>query len=190
MPFLVLVRKSNSDQIAQAYDDGDSAWLYAEISPRVKSLADLLNWEIGPYKHPDRTFVLSPVVRENLQVTRSVVTKAPTISGWHFLHAKPSKDLESLTFWLGEQTVCADGWRYQLISYNQGEFVDIVLFLDHSIANESIFCELVVESLLGEERRLESVGYINSSDSDADLEPDHLTPIRYLSAHLDQILGE
>ena len=110
------------------------------------------------------------------------------MTGWHFLDAKPPKVVKSLTFRLSEQTVCADGWRYQLISYNQGEFVDIVLFLNDPIANESIFCELVVESLVGEKRRLESVGIVTSSIADADSEPAGLTPIRFLSAHLDQVL--
>ena len=156
----------------------------------MSRLADHLSWEFGPYNHPDRTFVLSPVVRENLRITRAVVAKAPNMSGWHFLDAKPPKDLKGLTFCLGEQTVRADDWQYQLVSYNQGEFVDIVLLFDDPIANESIFCELVVESLLGEERRLESVGYISASDSDADLEPASLTPIRYLNEHLDLVLGQ
>jgi len=81
----------------------------------------------------------------------------------------------------------ADNWLYQLISYNESEFVDINLYLDAPIANETMFGELVVEALIGEERRLDQIGYI--SPNCVDTLPDNTTPIRFLNDHLDQVLA-
>ena len=153
----------------------------------MESLGDRLNWEMGPYRHPDNTFILSPTVRENLSITRAVIAAAPTIERWRFMHAKPPKELTSLTFTANGVEINADNWQYELISYNAGEFVDIHLYLDAPIANDTMFSKLVVEALVGEERRLDQVGHISLDCVDAP--PDNATPIEFLSDHLDRVLA-
>ena len=176
-------------QISAAYASSDIEWMRSHISSRVAHIADHLNWEIGPYNHPDNTFVLTPTVRENLPVTRSAVASSPAIQGWHFLHAKPRKELKTLTFSAHGCTINADNWRYGLTAYNGGEFVDVDLYLDTPIPHEQLFCELVVEAVVGEERRLDQVADLKPHAIDIASVPDDLTAIEFLNDHLDQVLA-
>ncbi len=179
--------------IKEAYDQKNYEWLDLNISPRINRIEDRLNWEIGPYHAPEDTFVLSPTIRENLSVTRAAVAIAPHIVGWHFLHAKPPKKLSSLTFSAAECTINADDWRYRLTSYNNGEFVDIEIFVNSSSrfpsAHEDLFCELVTEALIGEELRLDRVGYLMPSIVDDNSKVEKSTPIQYLRDHLSKVLA-
>ena len=181
--------ETNVKQIADAYDHSDTNWLRENVSPQVKRLGASLNWEIGPYHEPDRTFVISPTIRENLELTRDIVASAPNVHGWRFLHARPAKELDSLVFDLNGHAINADGWQYQLTAYNGGEFVDVDLYLDAVIPSVEVFTELVVESLVGEERRLDDIGHISTHVCEHDSFPDDLTPIKYLKEHLDDVLA-
>jgi hypothetical protein len=183
----------NAAEIAAAYDYGKYDWLDKKLSPLVKAIAEDMSWEFGPYHHPDQTFVLSPTIRENLPLSRAAVADAPSIPGWFFEPAKPAKDLLSLFFEAKGSSVCADEWRYRLTSYNSGEFVDIEIFYDSSTsppaAHEDMFSELVVEAILGEELRLDRVGYLKPT-----LVPDvgtleSASAIRYLKEHLGKVLA-
>lgn len=178
---------SNLDPITNAYNSSDANWLRTNVSPRIKTLGSPINWEIGPYHDPDYTFVFSPTIRENLPLTRSIVDAAPEIDRWHFLHAKPPKVLQNLHFDSDGHSVSADNWLYTLTAYNAGEFVDIDLYLDAPIPSNKMFSELVVESMLGEEVRLDRVGYITPHVADA--VPDNVTPIQHLKDHLDDVLA-
>lgn len=184
---------SNAHLIHDAYGRDDHVWLDTNISPKIKIIADRLNWEIGPYHDPDDTFVLSPTVRENLPITRDAVAIAPQIDGWHFLPAKPPKELLSLTFSAGDSSVNADDWRYRLIAYNKGEFVDIEIFINASsgfpAAQKDLFCELVVEALVGEELRLDRVGDLILKIVDDNTAVEKSTAIQHLADHLQQVLA-
>lgn len=184
---------SAADRIRSAYHGNDQKWLDTNITPRVRQIADQLNWEIGPYHAPDDTFVLSPTTRENLALTRAAIEIAPQLTGWRFLHAKPAKQLSSLTFMVGGATVNADAWRYRLTAYNGGEFVDIEIFANASCGlgggHENLFAELVVEALVGEERRLDRVGYLELSTVGDNATIDRSSPIRHLNDHLSQVLS-
>jgi hypothetical protein len=181
----------NHRNISDAYNNSDYDWLSANISRRIRQLSDSLNWEIGPYHFPDSTFVLSPTIRENLSLTREAVKSAPQISGWRFLHAKPRKTLKRLLFESHGCTVDAENWRYQLVSYNKGEFVDLLLYINATgfpLAHDQLFAELVVESLVGEELRLDRIGVVQPNIVENTGELENLTPIRYLYEHLLTVL--
>lgn len=184
---------TNSHQIRDAYRRDDHSWLYTQISPRINRIGNRLNWEIGPYHDPDETFVLSPTIRENLPLTRAAIAIAPQLDSWHFLHAKPPKHLVSLTFAVRDCTINADDWRYRLIAYNQGEFVDIEIFVNAGseipAAHEDLFCELVVEALIGEECRLDRVGCLMPNVVDDNTTIEKSTRIQHLKDHLAQVLG-
>ncbi|MCA9074620.1 MAG: hypothetical protein KDA93_06270 [Planctomycetaceae bacterium] len=183
---------SNTKEIRTAYVNGDDQWLDEQITPRVQKINEHLNWEIGPYNDPDETFVLSPTIRENIPLTHLAISAAPRCPGWHFLAAKPPKQLRSLTFSTETGETCADEWAYQLTSYNQGEFVDIEIFMeptaDLPIEQLDMFCELVVESLVGEEFRLNRIGDITARIVDAMEAVPGLTSIQYLPDHLAAVL--
>jgi hypothetical protein len=184
---------SNAAEIAAAYDAGNYDWLDAKLSPLVKAIAEDMDWELGPYHHPDNTFVLSPSVRDNLPASRAAIAKAPNIPGWFFEPAKPAKELLSLFFEAEGYAVCADEWRYRLTSYNSGEFVDIEIFYDSSTSppatHEQMFCELVVEAILGEELRLDRVGELTSMLVSHVGVIENASEVRYLKKHLDKVLA-
>ena len=183
---------SNAARIHDAYNCDDDGWLDTSISPKIDRIADHLNWELGPYNDPDDTFVLSPTIRENLPVTRAAIVFAPKIAGWHFLPAKPPKELLTLTFSAHECTINADDWRYRLTVYNNGEFVDIEIFVNVSsgfpAAHEGLFCELVIEAMLGEEYRLDRVGDLIPKIVDDNTTIENSTGIQHLKDHLAQVL--
>lgn len=154
---------ASQGEIAEAYERGDSAMLERLFTNRLPDTTVALNWEIGPYHHPDHTLVLSPTVRENLPITRRMVSEAPVISGWHFLPAKPPKDLLRLHFELPHTSICADDWRYVLLAYPDG-FMELDILIPanapFSDSQDALICELLVESLIGEATRLEHIGRI------------------------------
>ena len=184
---------TNAEVIRDAYNRCDERWLESEISPRIEQITEDMSWEIGPYGHPHEVFVLSPTTRANLPVARRVVAAAPTLEGWRFLAAKPPKELLSLEFLAVGVSINADHWRYQLTAYNNGAFVDIEILFDQASAppgeHVHLFCELVVEALIGEEIRLERVGYITPKIVDDASAIEKITPISYLRRHLEQILA-
>jgi hypothetical protein len=143
--------------IAAAYTSGDTFWLDTNLSERVKRIERRLNWEMGPYHDPDHTLVISPSVRENIDLAQRVVAAAPALAGWHFLPAKPPKQLHRLAMELpGVQgaDVCGDEWVYRLTSYNQLEFFDIEVFTDYvGPAGDNhleLFTRRLIECLVGE----------------------------------------
>lgn len=184
--------EDHARKIENAYSQGDFGWLEQEISPRVAEMAEGLSWEIGPYFDPEHTFVLSPGVRENLPHTRVAVEQAPALPGWRFVPAKPRKVLNSLVFEAGESRVVADDWRYRLVSYRSGEFVDIELLIDDGCelpsGQENLFGELIVESLIGEECRLDRVGIISITRVHNVMSEDRSTAIQHLPDHLAKVL--
>lgn len=182
----------HADEIRAAYDRGDNDWLDHRISPLIARIHRSLNWEIGPYNHPDYTFVLSPTIRENLSMTRRAVKFAPELPEWRFFPAKPPKELNSLVFETDNSRICADDWRYRLTAYNSGEFVDIELMINAESrfpsTQQAVFTELVVEALIGEECRLDRVGYLTPTIVANNALEEKSTPIRYLKDHLAQVL--
>ncbi len=185
--------KNHTEEIAAAYASSNYAWLDQNFSPLVKAIAEDMNWEIGPYNFPDQTFVLSPTTRENLSISRAAITLAPSIYGWVFASAKPAKQLRSLFFEARDYKVNADEWRYRMTSYNGGEFVDIELFFEPSCSppqsHEDLFCELIVEALLGEELRLDRVGYLTPMKVPDVRAVEKASDIRYLKEHIGTVLS-
>jgi hypothetical protein len=155
---------ANAAAMTNACRENQSQFLDAEITPRIRRIADGLGWEIGPYAYPDEALVFSPPTYDELSIVRTIVSRAPEIPGWKFFACKPPKDLLSLTFDLGGKRIVADLWTYRLTAYNNYEFVDIEIFYPQSVAipagMEASLAELIVEALVGEEMRLEKVGEI------------------------------
>jgi hypothetical protein len=161
---------ANYREISEAYDCGDSERLERLFTNRLPDTTVALNWEMGPYHDPDYTLVLSPTVRENIPLTKRMVSEAPLIPGWHFLPAKPPKELLSLRFELPQASVCADDWRYVLLAYPDG-FMELDILIPanapFSDSQDPLICELLVESLIGEAARLEHIGRITPLRVDA-----------------------
>jgi hypothetical protein len=183
----------NSELVREAYNRGDYGWIDGAVTPLLEKIAPDITWEMGPYCLPHEAFVLSPTTRENLAIAKRAVSLAPAIAGWRFLPAKPAKELLSLEFVVEDRSVSADNWRYKLTSYNKCEFVDIEILFDAADAPPSedadMFCELVVEALIGEELRLDRVGCLNSRTVDDVSLIKNAAPMTHLQKHLALVLA-
>jgi len=183
---------AHDQEVRTAYDSHNIDWLDAELSARVRGIAPGANWEIGPYALPDHALVLSPGSREQLAVVKAAIARAPQIRGWHFIACKPPKDLLSLTFEFANVSTNADSWVYRMTSYNEGEFVDLEIFFEPTAApprgKEGALCELVVEALIGEELRLDRIGYITPLSVPKIHGIEYTTAMQHLRSHLIEVL--
>lgn len=187
--------RENEKHISDAWEEEDYDWLDSHFSEKVRELDENIGWEIGPYNAPKKTFVLSPIILENLAFTKNAISLAPELEDWIFLPSKPRKALKNLNFTRGHTEVDGSNWLYRLTSFNEGEFVDIEIFIREKESppeNEiSHFSELIVESLVGEELRLERIGNIKTEvipNAMNEEKLDHYTPIKHLYDHLQQVL--
>lgn len=180
-----------------AYSSDDVHFLDLNLTAQVKRIESRLNWEIGPYHHPESTLVISPSVRENLQLAERIVAAAPNLSGWHFLPAKPPKLLKRLAMKLPGKTgaeVCGDAWAYRLTAYNRLEFFDIEVFTDvvDSISGGDLelLARRLIESLVGELLYLERFAAVKVFRHGESVPGEKVTPFRHLGRHLAALLGE
>jgi hypothetical protein len=188
---------ANLSAVLSAYGDGDADWLDEHLSPAVEAIEPRLNWEIGPYHHPEDTLVISPGVRENISLTERVVAASPPTPGWHFLPAKPPKKLQRLVIGLpgveGAE-VDADSWVYRLTAYNQMEFFDIDVYADNVGPMADNDLELLtrelVEALVGERHFLELIAAVQVWRYPEDRPPGKLTRLPLLGSHLAHLLQQ
>jgi len=169
--------------IVVAYTSGDTFWLDTNLTAKVKAIHRDLNWEMGPYHDPDSTLVISPTVRDNIKLAQQIVGAAPPNPGWHFLPAKPPKELIGLVMELpgvsGAQ-VCGDKWVYRLTSYNKLEFFDIEVFTDYAGSMSNSHLELLIrrliESLVGEFLYLDKIAAVKVMRATEARPAERLTP--------------
>jgi hypothetical protein len=178
-----------------AYDRDEFDWLDAELTARVRAIHPRLNWEMGPYHHPGRTLVVSPSIRENIDLARRVVAAAPAIPGWHFLPAKPPKELNRLGMELAGvpgAAVCADRWAYRLTAYNRREFFDIEVFTDDGPAvfdrDLRLLARRLIEALVGEIVYLERFADVRVYRQWEARPAEKLTPFPLLGRHVASLL--
>jgi len=147
--------KSKSPQLRSSYTERSTI---EELDQMVGTISPQLDWEVGPYSDGDNYFALSPCLStSNLQVTKSIVSFAPVIPGWVFLHAKPAKA------WVPKWTVFtssnstysvdATNWKYILYAYDDNVF-DIDICVDSLPSDETLrksVVETALVNILGEE---------------------------------------
>jgi hypothetical protein len=148
--------------LARNLEDGD---LLAELDARLRELGPL-GWELGPGRKEPCSLVISPAGdRAMLELTRAIVAAAPALHGWELWPAKPPRpwdfqlevdDLQGTSI-----AIDASTWRYAIRRSRGGSGRELVLEapeLGSWPADEQrAAAEIILDSLLGEERRLESV---------------------------------
>lgn len=183
--------------IATAYANSDSLWLDLNLTAWIKRIQPQLNWEMGPYHLPRNTLVISPSTRDNIALAQRVVKAAPTLPNWHFLPAKPAKELKHLVMELSgiaSAKIRGDDWVYQLTAFNKMDFFDIEIFTDYSGSLSDLHLELLarrlIESLVGEITYLEKIAAVKVRRADEPRPAKMLTPLPRLGRHLLHLLGE
>ena len=184
-------------EVENAYTVGDTCWLDGELTKRIREIEPKLNWEIGPYFDPDITLVVSPSIRENIELAKEVIRAAPQIAGWHFLAAKPPKRMTRLVMTLPlrpDAEICGDEWAYRLTSYNNGEFFDIEIFTDapSSMLQDDliVLTHCLIEALVGEFVYLERIGAVTVYRPTDSRSLEDTTSLRFLNEHLAGLIGK
>ncbi len=128
----------------------------------------MFTWEIGHGSEKLFFLTVSPNGnRERLGISKSIMKSAPDLSDWEFYYAKPAKDWD-LQFSLFdnnivEQHVNARDWSFALIK-QQDNKIKIIIEADNvthlDFDTRLTAADLVVTSMLGEERKIMSVGDI------------------------------
>lgn len=159
----------------------------AELDRAVARLGPF-DWEIGPGKVAGTYLALSPRRSpENLQKTRSVVGRAPNLSGWEFLAAKPPKQDWRGVFVLDGTEVDTGGWSYVMYKY-PGDKLELHVKAPN-LAGSPVDGETAVsigtELALGEEScmRIADISLVNDFGEHAE----QASTFRHLPVHFAEI---
>jgi len=153
------------ETVAPTLDGGFTKPIVDELDRRIVALG--LSWELGPGTTAKNALVISPGSLERLEVTKAIIGLAPTIEGWEFLPSKPPKRWKG-TFRIplaGQPPIDVDigTWRYVVLRYPDGakeiviETRDLVAYTEE---RQHWIVEVVLDSLLGEEKRLRTIDFI------------------------------
>ncbi|HEX7844218.1 MAG TPA: hypothetical protein VF476_00375 [Chitinophagaceae bacterium] len=136
------------------------------IDKQITTLGDFA-WEIGPGKNKEYSLTLSPGGDKSLlSLTKSIVSKAPVIDNWEFHYAKPIKEWENYfeVFFKNEKiSIDISKWQYVLFRNKDNAFdidvrvSDVPVILQGEAEEMHGIVEMVVESIIGEEARLEKI---------------------------------
>jgi hypothetical protein len=142
-----------------------------QLDELVTGLGDFA-WEVGPGINAENAFTLSPGGnRELFAVTKAIVAAAPNVPEWEFHSAKPAKHWEP-RFELHDANgepfeIDATNWRCVLLEYTDGTHEVLVEAPNLGSLSEDYkrwAAEIALDSLLGEQRRLEVVDEVTVID--------------------------
>lgn len=191
----------NQNAIAHAAAQSDDDWLRKEMTPRVLNLlpndhvGPRINWQIGPSQTRKWQFCLSPLVKQNLPLTRRAASEAPLLSDWEILSSKPPRNsVRQYTLVDGggtEHIICCADMKYALTRYPGGQFsFDLIGELPYGLdaADKRKVAYLVIEGALGEEFMLDHVCGVDLHDAN-DFDPSIPTSaLTNVTCHLSQLL--
>lgn len=140
--------------------------LIEEIDKNVNSLGDFI-WEIGPGFNKLHSFTISPGGEVSLlEQTKKIISYAPKLIDWEFHYAKRAKEWSNyFNIFLSGGTLSIDlsKWEYVLLEYYDQTF-DIIIKPEpylNELENEIYgIVEMILDSIIGEEIRLETIKYI------------------------------
>jgi hypothetical protein len=152
-------------------DQFENSALISELDRRVNELGDFA-WEVGPGHVAPNALAISPGGdRDRLVLAREVVMRAPHVPGWEFFAGKPAKG------WMPRFTVDgpdgvavdvdADAWRY-VVRHERGSRVILVEANNLPTLPTSYrrwAAEILLDSILGEELRLEAFDEVRVVDA-------------------------
>lgn len=136
------------------------------IDQQIGNIGDFA-WEIGPGHIKQLALTISPGGDKNLlDSTKEIISLAPVLSNWEFYYAKPIKEWDNYfdVIFNGEKIgIDISNWEYILFRNDNGSYdIQIIPVGIPSIlmSNESELyglVEMVLESIIGEEKRLEKI---------------------------------
>jgi hypothetical protein len=167
------------------------------IDQKIRELGDFA-WEIGPGDIKLLSLTISPGGdRALLSTTRKIISHAPILDDWEFHYAKPVKNWDNYFEVVvngKEVGIDISRWEYILFRYKDSIY-DIQIKPDsipeviRAEKEEVLYgiVEMVLESIIGEERRLEIINDLEVvSRFELDFENDGSSIVN-LKKHLDSI---
>ncbi len=150
-----------------------------------------IKWELGNPSPGFFTFTLSPNSdRELLKITKTVIASVKLIPGWSFYHALQPTGNASLQMYdlnMEIQEVNAHSWRVAPFSDGNGRYelmleADNIMHLDED--TQTVAVDLILNALLGEERKIKALVGFDILDSFDDKQAEHAFPMLGLSDFL------
>jgi hypothetical protein len=125
-----------------------------------------LRWEVGPGKTKENSFTISPSGNnEKIELTKEFIRLSPTLDSWEFYNFKqPKVNWDKLELPEDSINITADKWRYILLKYKDGK-KEILIKGDSLDAIDPdlklIVAETVLTNLIGEERMMTELDYVD-----------------------------
>lgn len=145
----------------------------ARLTTSLAAVDPGLRWEVGPGVHQPYGLTISPGgVRRLLPTAVALAEAAPHIPSWEVHVCRRAKRFHvpiTIDSAGGSISIDPRRWRYTLVSFNSGEFFDVTLWtLGDSepwpIDLRKQAAYVVLDSLLGERRVIESIGDVHVQD--------------------------
>jgi hypothetical protein len=165
------------------------------IDQEISSLGDFA-WEIGPGRQKSLSLTISPGGDPILlSTTKKIISYAPILDNWEFNYAKPTKEWDNYFDVIvngKEVGVDISQWEYVLFRSNENSYdIEIKLVnIPEAVMSEEDevlygIVEMVLESIIGEEKRLERIDHLEILKDDA-IEK-NASSILNLNKHLDTL---
>jgi len=148
-----------------------------------------LTWEIGPGLTKKHSLTISPNGSINLlDKTRNIIDQAPVLAEWEFYSSKQPKENWDRAKLIDKNFEFeAKNWTYVLLKYPDDK-IEIQIKAENLKSLDShskeIAVDLVLTNLLGEERKIHDIDFIEIVD-DFDND-DETTQLKFLPDHLSQ----
>lgn len=148
--------------------DPDNEVIVEKLDRRVSALG-CPAWEIGPGVQAEWFLALSPDGDHRaLPLTQQIVSRAPIVPGWGFLHYRPKKNWD-LQFEIqgesGPTEIDARSWRFVAYRYQDG-VCDLVISVGDEVelgpGERDLAVRIAVEGQLGEEALLTRINELEA----------------------------
>jgi hypothetical protein len=147
-----------------------------------------LRWEVGTGKVKANALTISPGGdHEKIELAKEFIKSSPTLDSWEFYSFKmPKENWKQLEIPRYDINITAEDWTYTLLKYEDGKTEVLIKGNSLNLIDPDYkvgLVEIVLINLIGEERMMTEIDFIDVLDIDDDTY--ELNDIEELEGHLD-----
>lgn len=167
-----------------------------ELNNKILDMGDF-NWEVREGSQKRNMLIISPGGDlDLLPYTEKIIKLAPELPFWEFYHYKPRKEWDyKLALHTDNQGVkkmlSVEDWQYVLYKFSDKTF-DIIFKADNlrgmSEDEKYIISDIVLESILGEEKSLKYIKQIEFVEQFGTKEIGKESSLKNLGNHFEQLI--